>query len=299
MDKGIYTALSGGIAKAHELELVANNLANAGTVGFKRDEGTFSEYLTELRHPDSVEGLKRQITAETMLDGRPQGDKSFVEMDGVYTNFQQGHLERTNRSLDMALEGKGFFEVLTPNGVRYTRQGNFSIDTEGKLVTVNGYPVLSAAGEVPIEQREDKLTADGKLVSSTTRKNPNAEFKARPGADRIINVGQAEGSIQINENGDVLRNGRRIATLSVQEFQEQQWLEKVGSSYYRNDRPENLSETSLSKVHQGFLEGSNVNPVQEMTRLIEVSRAYESHMQAIKTYQEIDGRSVNDLAGGR
>ena len=113
MDKGIYTALSGGIAKSHELDIISNNLANVNTPGFKRDQGTFNEYLTELRRPDSVEGLKRQITSETMLEGRPTGDKSFVEMDGVYTNFQPGPLEKTGRSLDVGLEGNGFFEVLT------------------------------------------------------------------------------------------------------------------------------------------------------------------------------------------
>ena len=87
MDKGIYTALSGGIAKGHELEVVANNLANANTPGFRRDVATFNEYLTELRRQDTVEGLQREITAATLFDGRPAGDKSFVEMDGVYTNF--------------------------------------------------------------------------------------------------------------------------------------------------------------------------------------------------------------------
>jgi flagellar basal-body rod protein FlgG len=268
MDKGIYTALSGGIAKAHELELLANNLANVNTPGFKRDTGTFNEYLTELRRPDSPEGLRRDIAAEAAFDGRPSGDKSFVEMDGVYTDFSQGNLERTNRPLDVAIEGNGFFEVLTPSGIRYTRQGNFSVNQDGQLVTVNGYAVLArgqGAG-VPPEQR-------------------------------TIRLGQ--GAVSIGEDGSISQNGARVAQLSVGHFYENQWLEKAGNGYYRNTDPGNTDAgVGESRLHQGFIEGSNVNPVREMTRLIEATRAYESHMQAIKTYQEIDGKTVADIVKG-
>ena len=135
MDKGIYTALSGGLAKSREVELIANNLANATTPGFKRDTGTFYEYLTEVRRNDSVDGVQREIQSLSDPNARPTGDKSFVELDGVYTDFRQGTLQKSGRALDMAIEGTGFFEVLTPAGVRYTRQGNFSIDSEGRLVT--------------------------------------------------------------------------------------------------------------------------------------------------------------------
>lgn len=265
MDKGIYTALSGGIAKAHELELLSNNLANVNTPGFKRDTGTFNEYLTELRRNDSPEALKREIRAETMFDGRPSGDKSFVEMDGVYTDFSQGTLEKTNRTLDVAIEGKGFFEVLTPQGVRYTRQGNFSINQNGVLVTVSGFPVLQKTpDDVPLELRQ-------------------------------IKFGE-QGEVKIAQDGIVTQKGQQIAQLSIGQFHENQWLEKSGSGFYRNTDPRNVSTGPMtSQLHQGFIEGSNVNPVREMTKLIEATRAYESHMQAIKTYQEIDGRTVTDI----
>ena len=263
MDKGIYTALSGGIAKSNEVELIANNLANANTPGFKRDTGTFNEYLTELRRPDTVEGLQREIGQAALLEGRPQGDKSFVEMDGIYTSFNQGALKRTNIPLDLALEGKGFFEVLTPSGVRYTRQGNFSLSPAGLLVTANGFPVLSK-GEAPPEQRQ-------------------------------IRFGQ--GAVEISPTGEIKQSGLALGQLSVVEFHENQWLEKVGNAYFRNTDDNNLKKglPVESKINQGFLEMSNVNAVHEMTRLIEATRGYESQMQAIKTYQEIDGRSVNDI----
>jgi flagellar basal-body rod protein FlgF len=267
MDKGIYTALSGGIAKQHEIEILANNLANANTPGFKRDSGTFNEYLTELRRPDTVEGVQREITQATLLEGRPQGDKSFVEMDGIYTSYNQGGLKRTGTPLDLALEGKGFFEVLTPSGVRYTRQGNFSLSKEGTLVTSNGFPVLSRGEGTAPEQR-------------------------------VIRFGSGAGPIEIAPTGEIKQGGQPVGALSVVEFHEAQWLEKVGNSYFRNtnDQNEKKGLPSTSQIHQGFIENSNVNAVHEMTRLIEATRAYESHMQAIKTYQEIDGRSVNEIA---
>lgn len=297
MDKGIYTALSGGIAKSHELEVVSNNLANVNTPGFKRDAGTFNEYLRELRKPDTVEGLQREIKAETTLDGRPVGDKSFVEMDSVYTNFEQGDMQKTSRSLDVALQGNGFFEVLTPSGVRYTRQGNFSISPEGTLVTINGFPVLASTRGLPARSKTVDVTGQGAKVESGATDQQD-QYKALPPDKRLIRMG--DGKVTITEDGGIYQNGARLATISVEEFHENQWLEKAGNSYFRNTTPDNIKYgENTTKTIQGFLEGSNVNPIKEMTKLIEVTRAYESHMQAIKTYQEIDARTVNEIARER
>lgn len=292
MDKGVYIALSGGIAKGHELELIANNLANANTVGFKKDSGTFNEYLTDLRRNDSVESLPREIISSSSLNGRPSGDKSFVEMDGVYTDFRQGNIEKTGRNLDIALEGKGFFEVLTPSGVQYTRQGNFNISPQGILVTTNGYPVLSKAnkvqGSTPIEgDLFGVIDSSGKQTPSPTR-NPSPE-------QRFIQM--RNGSISITEEGIIRQGGADVGQLNIEEFHEEQWLEKSGNTYFKNVNPSNFNNEAIkTKTHQGFIESSNVNPISEMTRMIEATRAYESHLQAIKTHQEVDGKTVNDLA---
>ena len=291
MDKGIYTALSGGLAKSREVELIANNLANATTPGFKRDTGTFNEYLTELRRHDSVDGVQREIRSLSDPDARPTGDKSFVEMDGVYTDFRQGTLQKSGRTLDMAIEGTGFFEVLTPGGVRYTRQGNFSIDKDGRLVTSNGFPVLSKGNPSQVNVTDLQIPGAAPITGPVSDRQP-------PPEQRVIQLGQ--GPIQITEEGRILQNGGEVAQLSVEEFHEPQWLEKMGNSYFRNTHPSNLkSENVKSKIHQGFVEGSNVNPVSEMTRLIEATRAYESHMQAVRTYQDIDSKSVNEIAKER
>lgn len=265
MDKGIYTALSGAMAKSHEIELIANNLANANTAGFKKDRATFNEYLTELRREDSVEGLQRDIKSSVLLEGRALGDKGFVELDGIYTDFGQGTVEKTGRDLDMALEGKGFLEVSTPAGIRYTRAGNLSLNADRVVVTSHGYPVLSRGQGDP--------------------------------ASRLIRL--REGSVEITPQGNLVQNGAQVGNISVQEFHEPQWLEKAGNGLFRNVHPDNLAPTLMTKVHQGFVENSNVNAVTEMTKLIEATRSYESHMQAIKAYQEMDGRLVNDLVRER
>jgi len=263
MDKGIYTALSGTIAKSHEIELIANNLANASTPGFKRDTGTFHEYLPEIRKADQVGSLQSDIQAHVMQNGRTVGDKSFVEMDGVYTSFRQGTIRRTSRPLDVALNGKGFFEILTPSGIRYTRQGNLNRSSDGFLVTSNGFHVLSSG--------------DG------------------PPAQRLINIGNR--SIQIDGQGNIYQNGAQVSSLGIQEFEATQWLEKVGNSYFQNKHDKNLKATvTETNVRQGFIEGSNVNPIREMTKLIQATRAYESSLQAINTFNLVDGKSVNEIA---
>lgn len=263
MDKGIYTALSGGIAKAHEIEIIANNLANVNTPGFKRDTGTFHEYLTELRRPDSVGALSRETFSAAMPDARPTGDKSFVELDAVYTDFSQGTVARTGRQLDVALDGEGFLEVLTPSGVRYTRAGNLSVSSNGTLVTLQGYPVLGKGEGAAPEQR-------------------------------MVNVGGED--IHVTQEGFIQRGNVTIAQLSVQEFYEPQYLEKAGYSLFHNTDTTNTRPGQTTQVRQGFLEGSNVNPIHEMTRMIEATRSYEAHLQAVKTHQEIDSHSVNEIA---
>jgi len=291
MDKGIYTALSGGLAKAREVEVIANNLANATTPGFKRDTGTFNEYLTELRRGDSVEGVQQEVLSLANPDARPSGDKSFVEMDGIYTDFRQGTLQKSGRPLDVAIEGNGFFEVLTPAGIRYTRQGNFSVNKEGRLVNSNGDLVLSKGSQNKVAVTDLEVPGAAPFTGQVSDRQPAAE-------QRIIQFG--EGPVQITQEGAVIQNGVEISRINIEEFEEAQWLEKMGNSYYRNTHPANLKNGTLnSRLHQGFIEGSNVNAVSEMTRLIEATRAYESHMQAIKAYQDIDSKSVNDIAKER
>ncbi|MBN1114524.1 MAG: flagellar hook basal-body protein, partial [Oligoflexia bacterium] len=156
MSKGIYTALSGAISQNQKLDVLSNNIANVDTVGFKKDEPVFKEYVTALEKEETVIDVPRVEFKPSDFYHLHGNDKSFVSLDDVVTNHETGRFRRTGNTLDFALNGEGFFEVNTPLGLRYTRAGNFSLDPVGRLVTEDGYPVMAVPTPEKItpEQRE-------------------------------------------------------------------------------------------------------------------------------------------------
>ncbi|HRO68072.1 MAG TPA: flagellar hook basal-body protein, partial [Pseudobdellovibrionaceae bacterium] len=142
--KGVYTALSGAIAQTQKLDTIANNIANVNTPGFKRDEVTFQEYLTANEKEQQVMNVPRVPASIESFYDMQGGDKSYVDLKGTFTDQSQGSLRPTGNKFDIAIDGKGFFEVMTPQGVRLTRAGNFTMDGNGRLVTKDGFPVLKA-----------------------------------------------------------------------------------------------------------------------------------------------------------
>jgi flagellar basal-body rod protein FlgG len=149
--KGVYTALSGAMAQSTKLDTIANNLANVNTPAFKRDQQVFQEYLTANEKPPEVIQVPRDVASIESFYNMQGGDKSYVDAKGTFTDYSQGGLKATGNTLDVAIDGKGFFEVATPGGVKLTRAGNFTMDGNGQLVTKEGHPVLRAveAGEDP------------------------------------------------------------------------------------------------------------------------------------------------------
>src|ERR1700722_13837892 len=136
--KGIYSAVSGAMAQNSRLDTIANNLANVNTSSFKKDRQVFSEYLSAYeKAPDVIQVPRVPASIESFYDMQG-GDTAYVNPAVTYTNFEQGALKPTGSPLDLALEGKGFFEVLTPQGVRWTRNGALQIDASGRLVTKEG-----------------------------------------------------------------------------------------------------------------------------------------------------------------
>ena len=204
MSKGIYTALSGAMAQNQQLDTIANNIANANTPAFKGDKNTFKEYLTVLEKTPSVIQVPRiPASIESFYD--MQGtDKSFVDVSGTFTDFQQGPLKPTNNPLDIGLEGKGFLEVQTPQGTRYTRKGTLNISAEGRLVTSDGYAVLK---------------------KGNSGDDPN---------NRIITLDPGKGQPAITSSGEIYQNGGQVAALSLVNFQNTEMLRKIGSSLYDN-----------------------------------------------------------------
>jgi flagellar basal-body rod protein FlgF len=257
---GIWTSVSGAAAREHSVETVANNLANVDTVGFKKDAPVFKEYISTLeRENDRAPAKTGRLTDQ---DLKPVNDKdqSHVVIQGTYTSFKQGPIRVTQNPLDLALEGPGLLEVNTPNGMRFTRNGALKLSQDGRLVTSEGYAVMAAS------------------------ENPDP-------ASRFINL-RDRPNLSITRAGEIYSGEDLVGKLSVKEFPNQQLLKKVGGQFFENkDAEKNVGVlASNTNIHQGMVEGSNVNPIEEMSSLIRAHRLYESDLKTLKTFGEMMGK---------
>lgn len=216
MDLAGYVALTRQSGLAREMQTVANNIANVSTTGFRREGVIFAE---------EVRALPLEGGAVAMTSARAR-----------FTDEAQGALEQTNGTLDLAIEGEGFFTVMTPRGPRLTRAGAFGRDADGQVVTPEGHALLDEGG--------------GAI--------------AIPFEAKAIGVG-ADGTISVD--------GEPLARVGVVTVEDQTRLFRESGTLFRSDGPTVPAETA--SVLSGFLEGSNVNPILEIARMIEVQRAYE------------------------
>lgn len=222
MQSGLYVALSSQMALDKRLTTIADNVANAGTVGFR---------ATGVKFEDVVSGL---------------GDKSvaFASAGDTYLSTRNGPLRQTGNPFDFAIRGDAWFAIETPGGPVMTRDGRFTMLETGDLVTLEGYPVLDAGG-APIQ-----LEAQG-------------------------------GPPEAGADGTLRQNGRLVAALGLFEFQPGLNFTRFGNSgVVPYGPPEPVVDRMDAGIAQGFIEDSNVNPVHEITRLIQVQRAFE-HISAL------------------
>lgn len=262
--KGIYTAVSGAIAQTQKMDTIANNLANVNTTGFKKDQQVFQEYLTAYEKDPTVITVPRVTASIESFYDLGGGDRSYVDTKGTFTDFTQGPLKPTGNTTDLAMEGNGFFEVLTPSGVRMTRNGSFTINPQGVLTTKDGHPVLLEG---------DPTTPESRTIQTEG------------------------GSINVSSEGFVFVNGQNIGKLATVTVEPLSALQKGGQSFYKikeNMQPF-INRNAQVKVHQGALEGSNVNVVKEMTDMIMATRLFESTQKAIKTFDQMDEKLVNSI----
>lgn len=270
MSKPLWPAVSGAMARDHQIEVISNNLANVNTNGFKRDDISFKEYLSknEKLNIDPEEVPRSPIKDKDLypLDGR---DQSFVVVSGTNTKFSTGSLRVTDNPFDLALNGPGFFEVATPTGIRFTKAGNFKLSPEGKVVSSEGYPVLSKGVEGASDQ----------------------------GIGREISISDREGSFHVNEQGEVYVGDEKVADLSIVEFSKLNFIRKVGGTNFENKDPQQNPPLPATNtvVKQGMVETSNVNPVQEISNLIRANRMFEQDLKAMKTVNEMLSKEVNDI----
>lgn len=254
MVRGWYTAASGMNAQQKRLDAISNNLANVDTTSYKRDvtvSKNFPELLLRRMEDDGV--YKNPFGSADMA---PIIGKIGlgVELNELFTDFNQGSFKPTGGDADFALEGKGFFAVETPYGERYTRNGNFTVGVEGFLMTKEGYPVLGENGRLFLQ--DTKFTV-----------NKNGEVWVRP--------------ISNTDADPVLLDRLRLVT-----FENDRFITKQGSSLFKDSAvsgPALPAEgNERPKITQGYIEASNVNVVNEMVQMIEVNRAYEANQKTIQ-----------------
>lgn len=235
MDNSIYVALSKQSVSARHMEVIANNIANSSTTGYKSENMFFHQY---------------------MIDG-PNGKTNFVEDLSSYRDMSQGSLSETGNPMDLAIQGKGYFAIQTPQGERYTRAGNFTINDQGELCTMTGNQVLDDSGQpITFEDKDDKVT-----------------FYA---------------------NGKIEVDGEERGSVGVYQFKNEKSLKKDSNNLFSSEEVPVLDEEP--KIVQGMLEDSNVKPIVEMTNLIEIQRDFERSAKFINTLYELQQNSIQRIA---
>ena len=222
---GYFYAVRGALKHQERLDVVANNLANADNLGFKQGRVSFGQYLIEEVKPD----------------------------------YSQGPLRETDRELDVALMGPGFFKVQTDNGAAYSRDGAFHLTQTGQLVNGEGYPILGQGGPITIPQ--------------------------------------GEGAIHIDARGAIYRGEAQVGALDVVDFEDKANLVPSGNNLFRYQGQGDPAEVQAvdTEVVQKSVELSNVNIVREMVDMIDAQRAFESHIKALQSFNEINQKAATEV----
>jgi len=277
MLRGIYTGASGMLAQDAKMDAIANNLANVDKTGYKKDIAVFKSFPEMLIRRLNESGLGE--TPAGSYDAAPYVGKlgTGVELNEVFTDFEQGSLQRTENNFDIALDGKGFFTVMTERGERYTRDGSFTINQDGLLVTHNGNPVMGENGYVRIQQNNFMVNEKGEITV-------NGDLSADP---RDV----------VSMSGNNWSNPVVIDKLKIVDFENIRMIKKEGDSMYRETEYSGPPvPTGDLKVVQGFLEKSNINIVREMVDMIEVQRSYEANQKTVTSHDQTLGKLINEVA---
>ena len=249
----LWTAASGMQAQTLNIDVISNNIANVNTTGFKRSRSDFQDLLYQtVREPGTVSSSGNEIPTgiQVGLGTRPVATAKI---------FDQGDYKHTGGETDMAIEGDGFFQITQPNGeIAYTRAGAFKINSEGQLVTSDGF----------LMDPEITIPSDAKSISIET-----------DGTVSVILAGQTEPS--------------EIGTIELAKFSNPAGLKSIGRNLYLQTSASGdavtgtAGEEGFGTIAQGYLEMSNVNIVEEMVNMIVAQRAYEVNSKAIQTADDM------------
>ena len=262
MANGIYVSASDQRAQLDRLETVSNNLANLMTAGFKRQEATYKEVHNDVKSigsPDQAMGVRTPNRA------LPE-DRIRVEIDDRFTSWSQGNLDETGNVLDLAVEGNGFLKVRDEAGNEFlTRHGRFQLNQEGSITNQSGLEVLGLDGKpirVPTSQGRLNIAYDGRVSVGETL----------IGQLDFVTVGGGTGA-ELNKS-----------------------LSHIGEGLYRVEDNNAALVKADGLIRQGYMEGSNVNAVNEMMTLLSASRLFDLNQQATKAMGEMDSQAAKDVA---
>ncbi len=238
----IYNAGAGAILQQMRLDAYANNLANVGTVGYKADQPVF-RFDENQPEPDPADGSILQLSPFS---------SNFEQV----TDFRSGPMQKTGNPLDVALVGSGFFEIQTDDGIRYSRNGRFSINPEGQLSNSEGWPVMGQGGTIAIDGSQ----------------------------------------IEINDAGEISVDGDVVGVLRIVDFAEPYNLKKVGNSLFKPGSSDiTAREAESFQVTQGMVESSNVNAIRTMTDMIELLRVFQTYQKVIRAADDATAKTVNEV----
>ncbi len=257
MLRSLHIARTGLDVQQTQLDVISNNLANVSTTGFKKARAVFEDLLYQtIRQPGA------QSSQQTQL---PSGFQLGVGARTVATEriFTQGSLQQTANALDVAISGRGFFQIQMPDGgTAYTRDGSFQVDNQGNLVTASGYAVLPNM-QVPQDALQVTIAKDG-VVSVTQPGNPNT----------ITQLGQIQLATFVNPAG-------------LQSQGENLFVETAASGTAQINNP---GTNGLGNLNQSFIETSNVNVAEELVTMIQTQRAYELNSKVVSTSDQMLSR---------
>lgn len=242
MDNTQLVNLSYQLAAYRSMDVIANNLANVSTPGFKRESTKFEEYISNVRPAEGEHG--RQAV-------------SFVQDTGTIRDLSQGSVTTTGNQYDLAINGKGYFTVKSPDGVsHYTRDGHFSLDPSGRIVDSHG----------------DALQGDGGDISVSTD----------------------DGDIHIGRDGVVTGLKGQLGKVKLVDFANDRALIKQGENLYTTTQTPNAVETP--DIHQGMLEGSNVSPVVEISHMLDIMRSYQAAANLNQSQQQLMSNAIDKIS---
>jgi flagellar basal-body rod protein FlgG len=266
-------------AQQIRLDAVSNNLANVDTDGYKRDVAVHKAFAELLLRRMNDDGVYLHPFGSADMAPVVGTIGTGVESNELFTEFEQGALKETESDFDLALDGKGFFSVMTPQGERYTRAGAFVLGKEGYLETKDGYPVLGESGPIRVKANNFQVDKDGNVFV-------NRRYQDDPFA-------------LVSREQNTWDQLEKLDTLKIVDFKKDRFIAKQGSSLWRATEESGdariMAAGSRPEVTQGFVEAPNVNPVLEMVRMIEVNRAYEANQKSIQSEDTMLGKLFGEV----